>query len=454
MLRHLTARALCVLLLGSSAATDAETLGDARQLSHVGEALRLRIPVVLDTAPPLDTNCLGIVAPSSPDGVPHLLSARIALERARGALTIETDAVMREPVVRLLVRTHCSGEVRAYTLLLEPPGSSRLVQVPPQAMRVDAANGRASSSEAAAAASVTVIPVRPSGALKPTQPAASAVAPANGASMSRETTAPSPPSTDAATASPGQLEAENETLKRRLDELNAEVDRLQRANNDAKGAGSAQAAAPRNQAQSAAALPLPPDMLAGRWDVGLSLAIGLGGLAAVVIAFVWQRRRGGDWPLTGPPSHRVVSRTSLAEDPVPFKPSGPPLPERPPRAEPPQVERRRQAIARASASVLLQPSADDLARELEAELEAAERGHSSLERLYPDLVEALARAWGTASARAQLASILNETSPDTSEMPADVVAELQLLQRIAEDLAQRPGPKPPPTALGPITPAS
>jgi len=93
--------------------------------------------------------------------------------------------------------------------------------------------------------------------------------------------------------------------------------------------------------------------------------------------------------------------------------------------------------------LLLQPSAEDLGRDLERELFVAERAHSALERAHPDLVDTLTRCWGTAAARAQLATLLQVGSPQLARMSGEAVAELRLLVRIADELVHRAAPESP-----------
>jgi hypothetical protein len=173
--------------------------------------------------------------------------------------------------------------------------------------------------------------------------------------------------------------------------------------------------------------------------------VALGGLAALGVGgLVWRRRHAGEvWALTGPPSHRMASRTSLSEQPVTFKHGSMEHTHAPSSHAGDAPHDAAWAAAPVPAPIntptplLLQPSAEDLGRDLERELFIAERAHSALERSHPDVVDALTRCWGTAAARTQLAELLQVGSATLARMSGEAVAELRLLVRIAEDLGQR-----------------
>ncbi|MEP7205624.1 MAG: hypothetical protein ABI920_01700 [Casimicrobiaceae bacterium] len=251
----------------------------------------------------------------------------------------------------------------------------------------------------------------------------------------------------------GKLEAENEHLKHQLAQLSDELQRLQQP---------PPAPMPKAPAPAVAGRAASGTFPTRGWEVAWPVIVALVGLAAMVLGgLMWRRRHSGEeWPLTGPPSHRLASRTSLAEEPVPFKQAGlrgeaaggEPSAEMPPAS--PQAGLRLVGRGAAPAAILMQPSADDLGRELEQELFIAEQAHSALERSHPDIIEALTRSWGTAVARHQLATLLQSGSEDVARMSGEAIAELRLLLRVAEEHSARTAPEPaPPAGYGPPAPA-
>ncbi|MDQ6618776.1 MAG: hypothetical protein M3Z31_03620 [Pseudomonadota bacterium] len=498
-----------MFLLLRAGVAQGETVGDARQLSRLGEPLRLAIPVRADGGPPLVDRCIAIAAPPQSDGLPHILTANVAVEReaATGTIVVTTPSPVREPVVRLLLRTGCDGSARQYTLFLEPPGSTRQIRAVAQTLPRIAASGPAISTGTAgrdvpsnppstAAPLVTVIPVIPTArpaneatALKgnlsakgPTsassdRPRVTGVAPVPSAGGSD--TRPGPrragandPPRDSMTGTAPQpaaaafdakdnravdaaaLEAENVALREQLARMNDELQRLQHAPAamPTSGVPAPVTPAPRAVAQPTASAP-------PRWEAAWPVLVALVGLASLVAGgFMWRRRQhaADDWALTGPPSHRVASRTSLAEEPVTFKQAGV-------RGEGRSDERALGDAAAMSADakrtssfasplpLLIQPSTEDLARELEQEIFVAERAHSALERAHPEIVDVLTRSWGTAAARNHLQRLLDGGSVDLARMSGEALAELRLLLRVADDPTARNGDAR--AAMSPSTPA-
>ncbi len=457
----MVALALLTLLVGAPAG--AETLGDARQLSRLGEPLRLYVPLRSDGSAPVTERCLGVAGPAQSDGLPHILTANVAMDRRTGAagVTVTTAAPIREPVVRLLVRTHCDGATRLYTLFLEPPGSSRQVRAVAQAGPRMPLVGLAGAPERTVLANpaVTVIPVVPAQrtigaagapAVSPTptdvkgirpdvpsSPSMAAAVPAGDAAAIGATPAVVT-FVDSAAADPAVLEAENATLRQQIAQLSDELQRLQQPVRPAAAASSPSL----HTAANAAASP--------GWESAWPVGVALGGLAALGVGgFVWRRRHAGEeWALTGPPSHRVASRTSLAEPPVTFKHGSMEHTHAPAAHAGDAPHDAAWAAAPVPTPIntptplLLQPSAEDLGRDLERELFIAERAHSALERSHPDVVDALTRCWGTAAARLQLAELLQVGSTTLARMSGEAVAELRLLVRIADDLGHRTLPEP------------
>ncbi len=471
---------LGAISLGAGTWARADTLGDARQLSRLGEPLRLSIPVRADTGPALQERCLGIVAPEPSDGLPHILTGNVVVERQGTAtvVLVSTSSAVREPVTRLVLRTGCEGSTRAYTLFLEPAGSTRQVRAVGQpGPRLAGAPGapepaaRPFVDNTASRPTVTILPVIPANRVmaagEPPRPGGRTAA------SGERTTGPSPaaakPGADAAEAGPrnpasgsatpvlsaaaptrtagaseaaatpdagpATLEAENHTLKQQLAQVSGELHRLQQA--------------PPPARESAGVRPPAASIVPG-WEVTWPIIVALAGLAAVALGgLAWRRHHTTEeWPLTGPPSHRLASRTSLAEQPVTFRQAGvrvdvgPVEPAEEPRAtnRPAVALRPLTPAAIPPASLLLQPSADDLGRELEQELFIAERAHSALERAHPEIVEALVRSWGTAAARNELATLLQPGSTELARMSGEAVAELRLLLRIAQELTARTVP--------------
>lgn len=478
--------ALAFCLLSFPGLAPAETLGDALQLSRLGEPLRVVVPIRPDGSPPLIDRCLAVVAPGQSDGLPHILTANVAVGRDAGSGTVlvTTSAPVREPVVRLLLRTTCDGATRQYTLFLEPPGSTRQVRAVAQSgprvgsLLPGVGSGRpADSSPGATSAGrelaprtpasapvVTVIPVAPAPTQrpaavadpKPTQagdaaPLIAAASPSVASPMSEPARTEAPSAEAAAPPAPpptAALEAENQTLKQQVAALTGELQRLQQTPAPQRASPAAPVAG-----GTVRALGSP------RWELAWPVLVALAGLAALIVGgfgFMWRRRHHpvDEWMLTGPPSHRVASRTSLAEEPVPFKQVGVRTDIRPEEAGATTIalsSPREHTVA--PATLRLQPSADDLGRELEQELFIAERAHSALERAHPDIVDALTRCWGTAAARHQLARMLDAASPELARMSGEAVAELRLLMRIAEDPNPREDTDSAPRTLSPPAPA-
>ena len=474
----------------------AETLGDARQLSRLGEPLRLVIPVRPDAGPAVDERCLAVAGTRESDGLPHILTANVAVEREGNArsVVVTTSAPMREPVSRLVLRITCDGASRQYTLFLEPAGSTRQVRSvaqpgpqlgTPGSSQANTTSGspalegaRAPASGSGAAPVVTFIPVLPGPTPPASAPARSTLAaeqrttpPIKPATPpSAQQPAPSPPSGPAFTApavtAPEQpaaastLEAENQTLKQQVAELSTELQRLQQAKSPEPPTRPLQMTAAPAESASASAFP--------RWDMVWPVLVALAGLSALTVGgFMWHRRHnaGDEWALTGPPSHRVVSRTSLAEEPVTFRQAGirtetPGEAGEAARAETtgqpgtPSADAPPAAASAPPAALRLQPSTEDLARDLEQEPFIAERAHSALERAHPEIVDVLTRSWGTAAARQQLVKLLETGSAELARMSGEAVAELRLLLRIADD-STPPAPEPyvVPTTLTPPAPA-
>ena len=102
--RGTAALVMTVFSLAVGGVARGETLGDARQLSRLGEPLRLSIPVRPDGGPPLQDACVAVVPPPQSDGLAHILTANVVVERqgaAGASVTVTTANPIREPVMRL-----------------------------------------------------------------------------------------------------------------------------------------------------------------------------------------------------------------------------------------------------------------------------------------------------------------------------------------------------------------
>jgi len=326
--RRAAALLISLALAAVAAAAQAIGLGEISQQSGLGRPLRIVVPVIAAAGEEISGECFKL-APTqrSADGIPEILTARIALERtgAGARLVVTTLRALDDPIVKVTLQAGCDGAVRReYTLLLDP--------LPIETPVVMEAAGPASDTGARPSASASVgddaemrgvAPV-PAGAVAPRAPdrrrarAAAAAGAATAPTGPRPGAAPAPrplrkataaaaprpkPKLTVSTAAPGggpgagaaaaraqreladTLEAETIVLQRRVAELSATVDRMQQ---EIIAAQALQAA--RTAAENAAKAP--PQAIIGRWwsDAWPVLAAVIG-LAVLIAAGLSLRRR-------------------------------------------------------------------------------------------------------------------------------------------------------------------
>ncbi|MEO0365483.1 MAG: hypothetical protein AAF265_08330 [Pseudomonadota bacterium] len=133
------------VLLFSSTAAQALSLGEATVRSALGERLLIEIPI--STASTTPTSCFSI----SPDGYrPGLLR----IERIGNSLVLRSTQAVREPVLSFTLQAQCSGEAkltRRYDVFIDP--ASRLTEQNRQlsASRVSASSSSREPTRVAAA---------------------------------------------------------------------------------------------------------------------------------------------------------------------------------------------------------------------------------------------------------------------------------------------------------------
>jgi hypothetical protein len=281
------------LALAASMSARGDVLGEARLLSALGEPLRVTVPVHADSGPALAGPCLALRGGTAGDDVPHIVTARVAVERngAAAHVAITTSEPVHEPVVRLVLQTTCAGDVRRYTLLLEP------------------ADGVPKASSSIVRRDVEIVLAAPrvaaNAAVTPDEP------PTEATGASRTDVVP----VDALL----RLQDENAALRRELAEVRSELEQRMVTAAAATRASSPASREPRDGITTAAGAP--------GWDAGWPVYAAMGGLLSIAAGgLLWRRRHAPhateEWALTGPPSQRTMSRTSLAQQPVRFEPPG------------------------------------------------------------------------------------------------------------------------------------
>ncbi|MFA9441235.1 FimV family protein [Uliginosibacterium sp. sgz301328] len=99
-------------------------MGDATTRSHVGQALRIEIPLQLSAGESPDPSCFQVVPGNhEDDGIPWITNGRAAIEGSGATARLVLRAPATDaPAVRLAVRAACGANLRReYALLLEPP---------------------------------------------------------------------------------------------------------------------------------------------------------------------------------------------------------------------------------------------------------------------------------------------------------------------------------------------
>ncbi len=124
--RHMLPFALALLAGALLTPTPAHglTLGNANQLSSLGQPLRVAIPVTLASGETLHVACVKLVADNTAGATPQIVTAKVSLEQAASGtrVMITTPTSVSEPALRLAVQTGCGSTTRRdYTLLLDPP---------------------------------------------------------------------------------------------------------------------------------------------------------------------------------------------------------------------------------------------------------------------------------------------------------------------------------------------
>ncbi len=118
--------AVAALLTALPMGASALGLGELASQSFLGEALRLVIPVILGPEEEARAECFRVVPQtSSPDALPQLSSARLAIEGGASGprLVVSTARGVTEPVLRVVLQVGCEpgGLQREFLLLLDPP---------------------------------------------------------------------------------------------------------------------------------------------------------------------------------------------------------------------------------------------------------------------------------------------------------------------------------------------
>jgi len=341
--RHAAFLAMLGLAVGGTA--QAIGLGEITQQSGLGRPLRMVVPIIAAAGEEISGECFKL-APTqrSGDGIPEILTARIALERtASGArLVVTTIRPVDDPVVKVTLQAGCGATVRReYTLLLDPqpidtPVANETATVPPPA--ADAAGRPEAAAPAtgiAAGAGASPPPTaapapraqdrRRAGPPGPARSTAPAPTPGSAATPAprparKATAAPAPqPKLTVSTAIPSAagpgkgaadaaareqqelanaLEAETIVLRQRVVELTATVDRMQQEIIAAQALQAARLAAEE------AAKASPQATIRRWWTDGwpiLAMAIGLALLLAAVLLGIRRRRGVPDTPLWMPP---------------------------------------------------------------------------------------------------------------------------------------------------------
>jgi hypothetical protein len=128
---HPLSAAIGLALFVSNAPAWSLGLGSADVRSHLGEPLRLVVPVRLGGGETISEECLRITNSNIDDGIPVITGARTSLQASAAngmsVLVVSRDPVL-EPVVKVVLAAGCgAGIEREFVLLLDPPGSVTVV---------------------------------------------------------------------------------------------------------------------------------------------------------------------------------------------------------------------------------------------------------------------------------------------------------------------------------------
>jgi pilus assembly protein FimV len=350
-------------------------LGQIAQQSVLGDSLRVVVPVIAGPNEDVSGECIKLApAQRSTDGIPEVLSARVALERtAAGARIVVTTArAVTDPVLKLTLQAGCESVVRReYVMLMDPPPPIEAPTAQPSAALPAAAptttvvapggpaaaaggSARAARHSAGtrtrarrgAASAGTASRPKPSGGAaaartKTTPKPATATAPRPRLSVSNAAPAPAAagagvagtpaasapaPDTRGAMAqgeTAAALDAQAAALQRRVVELTAMVDRMQQ---QLKAAETQQAA---RAAEAKAADSSPLAMLGRAWNEGWPLVAAVVVAAALIAALLALRRRrapvaAAPWRMEVPAPGRTGTRPPMTTQPAPASAVAPP----------------------------------------------------------------------------------------------------------------------------------
>lgn len=265
-------------------------VGELQVESRLGQPLKARLPIVLSDGESLASNCVRTASrdPVGDDGVPVLNGVRTTVEKQGNThwVTLRTSQALTEPAMRLVVEVGCENVVaRRYMMLLDPPAVNEPVMLAkdevakPEVPRAaegpadaQAAKGRKRKAADPAAADPAAKTAAAPQAPKPVEAAAPKALPAGKPAAATPTAAapatPSasvsaPPSTQVAdrpltTKELASLNKREAELNKRLEQLRAELAKLDTRTGADNGvpAGAAQAAAAALPAAASAPAPM------------------------------------------------------------------------------------------------------------------------------------------------------------------------------------------------------
>ncbi|CAN5298064.1 hypothetical protein BH10PSE17_BH10PSE17_36190 [soil metagenome] len=123
-LRSLPASLIIALLAGTGASSWAAGLGAPELRSHLGEPLRLVVPLRISAGEGFSDDCVRVIPSRENDGVPPVYGARARVVRGseRNEVVVTTSEPMQEPIIRVVVEVGCTASVsRDFVMLLDPP---------------------------------------------------------------------------------------------------------------------------------------------------------------------------------------------------------------------------------------------------------------------------------------------------------------------------------------------
>lgn len=112
--------------------SEAATVGSARTLSHLGEPLRVEIPI--QTEGRFTDECVRLAPPAqASDDIPWVREARTIVSETVGGkrILITTQRPINSPAIMLGLQINCGIQLRReYALLLDPPEVQQLAELP------------------------------------------------------------------------------------------------------------------------------------------------------------------------------------------------------------------------------------------------------------------------------------------------------------------------------------